>query len=101
MQTGDYEEFVATLESDGKSPPEDSLKLAADLENYSSDGFQECVVLREDVRTSSQSYFTLFKDANNDRVVYVFFMIARIGDSWQFIKTQVSTNFDEVYLFVR
>jgi hypothetical protein len=103
MQEGDYIAFVGTLEAEGKSPPEDSLTLAADLENYSSEGFSECIVAREDLRPNSQSFFLIFKDReqDNERVLYVFFMLARIGDSWQFIKTQVSTNFDEVYQFVR
>jgi len=46
--------------------------------------------------------FFVFKDGEQDeRVVYVFVMLVRFEDSWQFIKTQVSTNFDEVYQFVR
>jgi len=102
MQAGDFVAFVGALEPEGRSPPENSLKLASELESYSSEGFEKCVVVREEIRPNAQSLFLVFKDGEQDeRVVYVFFMLARFEDSWQFIKTQVSTDFDEVYQFVR
>jgi hypothetical protein len=102
MRAGDFVAFVGALEPEGRSPPENSLKLASELESYSSEGFDKCVLAAEDIGPNAQSLFFVFKDGEQDeRVVYVFVMLVRFEDSWQFIKTQVSTNFDEVYQFVR
>jgi hypothetical protein len=103
LQDGDYLEFVSAIESKGRLPPDSSLALASDLEDYAADGFELCTVAKEEIGSSSQSYFLVFKDgsADNERVIFVFFMLAKMREDWLFLKTQVSTNFDEVYEFVR
>jgi hypothetical protein len=62
-----------------------------------------CTVAREDNGLNSKSYFLVFRDTDgeDERIVYVFFMLAKMEEEWLFLKTQVSTNFDEVYEFVR
>lgn len=103
MQAGNYLAFVGALEAEGRTPSDESLTLASELESYSSEGFEECVVAKEEVGPNSQSLFVVFMDTEEEieRVLYVFFMVVKIGDRWQFIKTQVSTNFDDAYQFVR
>jgi hypothetical protein len=103
IQEGDYLAFISVLETGGRSPSENSLQLATDLEAYATDGFEMCTVAREDNGLNSKSYFLVFRDTDeeDERIVYVFFMLAKMQEEWLFLKTQVSTNFDEVYEFVR
>ncbi|MCU0828415.1 MAG: hypothetical protein MUE52_13645 [Tabrizicola sp.] len=102
IQDGDYTAFVSAIEHEGSEPQESSLSLASDLESYAGDGFQDCVIIMEDIRANSHSLLLFFSDGNdNERIIYVFFMLARIEGEWMFLKTQVSTSFDEVYQYVR
>ena len=103
LQEGDYLGFVSVIETGEQSPSENSLQLASELEKYAADGFELCTLAKEDIRLNSQSYFLVFKDVTLDeeRIVYVFFMLAKMHEEWLFLKTQVSTDFDQVYAFVR
>ncbi|MHA3916791.1 hypothetical protein [Halovulum sp. GXIMD14793] len=99
IRTGDYIQFVDLIDPNKKVAPEKRLNLSSGLEEYAEDGFASCTVLISENKKLYYTSFVVFHD--DSRTLFAFFALGNIGGKWVFIKTHVSSDFDEVYDFVR
>ncbi len=99
MMSGEYSKFVSLIDPKEKLPDSTRNKLSVGLEEFAPDGFGDCALLTQDSHPNFVASWLLF--SNDDEHVFLFLAVAKVKNEWLAMKVQVSTDFDEIYSFVR
>lgn len=99
ISSGDYEKFIEVIDPNAGMLKVDRENLSSGLEDYSASGFGSCSLLKYQREENFVTAFIFFQE--HGATLFAFFALVRIDGSWLFAKTQVSSNFDEVYELVK
>lgn len=99
LQNGRYDEFVATIDATGALPAEKRANLASGLNEISGSGFESCSVLLKRDDINARQYVVMLRQG--DRHLFAYFLVGEIDANWLLLKTQVSTDLDEIFALVR
>jgi hypothetical protein len=99
LVAGDYLKFVSLIDPKTKLPDSTRNKLSNGLEEFAPDGFSNCVLLTQDNHPNFIASWMLF--SSDEANLFLFLAIAKVKNEWLAVKVQVSSDFDEIYSFVR
>ena len=99
VMSGTYSKFVSSVDPKKKLSDSTRNKLSDGLEEFAPDGFSDCALLTQDSHPNFVASWMLF--SSDDAHLFLFLAVAKIKNEWVTMKVQVSTDFDEIYSFVR
>jgi hypothetical protein len=99
VMSGEYSKFVSSIDPKKKLPDSTRNKLSDGLEEFAPDGFSNCALLTQDSHPNFVASWILF--SSDDADLFLFLAVAKIKNEWFAVKVQVSSDFDEIYSFVR
>ena len=99
LQDGSYKDFVIAIDPDNSLSLDRRDNLSNGLKEISESGFQRCSDLFKRSEENSVQFVLFLRQ--NDRHLFAFFLVGKIDGVWLILKTQVSTDIDEILSLVR
>lgn len=99
LQIGNYTSFVDAIDPEQTLSEEKRLHLSTGLGEISTTGFDSCSILIGRVDANSVQIVAILRQ--DERHLFTYFLLGMLDGDWMFLKTQVSTDIDEILGLVR